>query len=64
MKRALILAQHQLCSSISLEIMLKERRFMGGGQRRHDPVSRPVPSRPGTGRDGIFKSTRDFQKLN
>ena len=24
--------------------------------------SRPVPSRPGTGRDGIFKCTWDFQK--
>ena len=32
-------------------------------QGRYDPVSRPVPSRPGTGRDGIFKGTRDFQKL-
>ena len=56
MKIALILAQPQLCSSISLEIMLKERRFMGGGQRRHDPVSRPVPGRDFQKHTGFSKT--------
>ena len=35
-------------------------------QHDHQPVKARscVPSRDGMGRDGIFKSTRDFQKLN